>query len=199
MAEPPHSQVLTSQRPPSPTELSYTQLVKLTPSDHNRGGFRPGEGSVGSVQRNRNPLPAATPVNASRTNLPSSMSNGIGRNSVDPALAAAVSRVGMQHTVSRTADEQQRNRKSQALNLLLNICSRRLLDERNELIVENTNQMRRDDKLIQLHRVQQLGNENDELKQIYHELKMIAMKRKRAQEAKLIASRIRKCQGWIVR
>jgi chromosome segregation ATPase len=282
MAEP-HSQVLTSQRPASPTELSYTQLVKLTPSHHNRGGFRQGQGPA---------------VNASRTNLPSSMSNGIGRNSADPVLTAAamsgvvddrqifanspfhsskephklntdpscpamtpypyphpphihntqnlqqssIDRVaslaqklhsqaihsqskqndiqqfitmlqGMQHTVSRTADEQQRNRKSQALNLLLNMFER-LLEERNELIVENTSQdevdrlkervgqleednkrlhtlcNERDDKLIQLHReLQQLGNENDELKKnLSRAQNDCNEERKRAQEAELIAS-----------
>jgi chromosome segregation ATPase len=120
---------------------------------------------------------------------------------------------GMQHTVSRTADEQQRNRKSQALNLLLNMFER-LLEERNELIVENTSQdevdrlkervgqleednkrlhtlcNERDDKLIQLHReLQQLGNENDELKKnLSRAQNDCNEERKRAQEAELIAS-----------
>lgn len=262
-------------QPSSPMELSYTQLAKLTPSHHNRGGFS--SGPVACQSQNQNPSAAATPVDV-RTNLPTSLRNGImsgvgifansskphrlnsdpacpamtpypdppnthnDQNVQQPTVSESLDRVailaqklhsqaihsqskqndirqfitmlqGMQHTVSRTVDEQQRNRKSQALNLLLSMFER-LLEERNELVIENANQdelvrlkerveyleednerfrtlcNERDDKLTQLHRdLQYLSTENVDLKQnLSRAQNDCNEERKRAKEAELIAS-----------
>ena len=302
------SKAMPLQRPPSPTELSYTQLVKLTPSHH--GSFRPASSAVDGTQRNgcaaaSTPGAAATarPFNV---NVPNSAAphtnhttshNGVFGNtayflaaSVDvsnnqqmkifrnphtpqpeqfesnppngPEMTphpqplhhtidaqnrqiiqehpTQVDRVanlaqklhttntqskqndiqqfitmlqGMQHTVSRTADEQQRNRKSQALNLLLNMFERVLedrhdtddkkfsqleLDQLKQRVAELEQDNRRlhefckerDDELVTLHQeLQQLHDERNELQQSLSQAQDDCNgEKKRAREAELIAS-----------
>eukprot|EP00804_Cyclotella_cryptica_P015529 CCRYP_003561-RA/>CCRYP_003561-RA protein AED:0.03 eAED:0.03 QI:135/1/1/1/0/0/2/29/551 len=118
---------------------------------------------------------------------------------------------GMQHTVARTADEQQRVRKSQALNLLLNMFER-VLEERNvshaegnssvEEMKQTVRQLQqeneqwhsvcedRDNELTRLHQHLQLMN--SEMNEIKKELARTQaecnQERQRAQEAETIAS-----------
>ena len=103
---------------------------------------------------------------------------------------------GMQHTVSRTIDEQQRNRKSQALNLLLNMFER-VLEGQNDLHEsENANQLehtfckQRDDEMMQMNReIQQLINEKNELeKNLLRAQDECNEEKRRSREAELVAS-----------
>ena len=300
--EPLHSKAMPSQRPPSPTELSYTQLVKLTPSHH--GGFRPAPPAVDSTQRNHSATtpgaatarPFNAPISTPHT-MHTTTHNEPGGNCIHPFAAPIagptdqqifrnlntrqseqfksnppvgpaevaphpqhlhrtlditnnhliqqppieIDRVanlaqklhttntqskqndiqqfitmlqGMQHTVSRTADEQQRNRKSQALNLLLNMFERVLNDhdrqddggksnqiELDQLKLrvselENDNKrlhdfcMERDDELVILHqKLQQVNDEKNDLQQSLSRAQDECVEeKKRAREAELIAS-----------
>jgi chromosome segregation ATPase len=280
------SQALRIQRPPSPTELSYTQLLKLTPQ------HRGGRSTLGGGQEVRSASATATatnPVNKLRPGPSLSLqnSNGFHGSAVKPTAAAVQdsSRIfensqthnnhitnggpamtpypnrhhnlhniqsmqqhpdrvanlaqklssmeppsnthsqskqhdvqqfitmlqGMQRTVSRTTDEMQRNRKSQALTLLLNMFERVLeegnglrensseeLDQLKQRVVqleEDNEQLHnfcrgRDEELMRLHQeLQQLNDDNDDLRQnLSRAQEECNEERKRAQEAELIAS-----------
>jgi chromosome segregation ATPase len=117
---------------------------------------------------------------------------------------------GMQHTVARTADQQQRVRKSQALNLLLNMFEQ-ILEEQNisntegnssiEKMKQTVRQLEeeneqlhnmckdRDEELSRLH--QQLQRMNNEIHELKNEVARAQdecdQERQRAQEAELIA------------
>ena len=118
---------------------------------------------------------------------------------------------GMQNTVSRTTDQQQRVRKSQALSLLLNMFER-VLDERDDSGANNSIELdrlnervsqlevdneqlhhfceERDDELMRLHQeLQQLSDKKEELLQSLAKARdECHEERKRAREAELVAS-----------
>ncbi|KAL7485312.1 hypothetical protein ACHAW6_010911 [Cyclotella cf. meneghiniana] len=117
---------------------------------------------------------------------------------------------GMQHTVARTADEQQRVRKSQALNLLLNMFEQ-ILEERNNSNAEENSSVEklkqtvrqleeeneqlhnmckdRDEESSRLHQqLQRMNNQIDELKnELTRAQDECDQERQRSQEAELIA------------
>eukprot|EP00956_Cyclotella_meneghiniana_P025269 scaffold52441_cov76-Cyclotella_meneghiniana.AAC.1 len=228
------------QRPSSPTELSYTQLVQLTTPSRDiercsvNNSMKISAVSANDSQQRLRFRNSQTPepLNASRTTPYPHRSHSINTHthhnielSVAPDRVANLAKKlqtstiqsqskqhdiqqfitmlqGMQHTVSRTVDEQQRNRKSQALNLLLNMFERvlegqnfngnanqlELLEQDNERL--HTFCKQRDDEMMRMEQeIQQLINEKNELQRnLTRAQNECNEEKKRSREAELVAS-----------
>lgn len=222
----------SSQRPASPTELSYTQLEKLTSPSRGIGrcslnnsmmmSAMSANDSQHTFRNSQTPQPSKAPRTTPHPHPSHSINTHTNHNielSVSPDRVANLAKKlrtstiqsqskqqdiqqfiamlqGMQHTVSRTIDEQQRNRKSQALNLLLNMFER-VLEGQNDLHEsENANQLehtfckQRDDEMMQMNReIQQLINEKNELeKNLLRAQDECNEEKRRSREAELVAS-----------
>jgi hypothetical protein len=220
-----------------PFWLSYTQLAKLSPSLRHDGppprsnvsrAAAPTAYDEPSLQNRtaRPPRFDAPPKPPSPFPPPPECSDRVSDlanklNSLNDAFQSAPTDIqqfitmlrGMQHTVNRTVDADQRARKSQALNLLLGMFER-VLEERHVVDQDHSNRMemdrlkerviqleednerlhsfcrQRDEELMRLH--QDLHNAINENESLQNELSRSRdechQEKQRAAEAELIAS-----------